>query len=497
MRNKITLLNVSSSIVMQIASFISAIVVPRIVLKYFGSNINGLIASISQFLNYIALVEGGITGVIAANLYRPLVEHDSQRLSSVLSTAKKIYFKIGIIFLCYSFTIACFYPLLIQTDLSKIFVFALTIVLSAGVFFQYMFSILYITLLNADKKIFIVSYTSTIIIIINLVLTVVLIEIYPNILFIKLGGAILFAFQPLVLSTYIKHHYQVNWNTMQDDELISQRWSGFAINIAYFIHSSTDITLLTLFVDLRTVSVYSIYSLIISKMSTILHSVATAFEPTIGQAYAKNDITELNKKMDLYEFIIFFSVGVIFTVMGMLISPFVIIYTSNINDTNYYRPGFGWLMVLAEAVYLLRLPHVSLAYSANQFKKITASAYIEAIINILFSIVLVNNFGLSGIAIGTVFAMSYRTIFHIDFTSKLVPSRKKNKYYGRLLKACIASFVSIFICVTFFPINQYTLFTWLGYATLYTVISSLVFLLTALFFFRSELIDIKDYIKQK
>ena len=86
-KNRVTLLNVAASLFMQIASVISALIVPRLILETFGSSTNGLVSSISQFLNYITLVEGGITGVISANLYKPLVDGDNKKLSSVLTTA--------------------------------------------------------------------------------------------------------------------------------------------------------------------------------------------------------------------------------------------------------------------------------------------------------------------------------------------------------------------------------------------------------------------------
>ena len=40
----------------------------------YGSDVNGLVSSITQFLGYIALVEGGVGGVIRAALYKPLAK---------------------------------------------------------------------------------------------------------------------------------------------------------------------------------------------------------------------------------------------------------------------------------------------------------------------------------------------------------------------------------------------------------------------------------------
>ena len=154
---------------------------------------------------------------------------------------------------------------------------------------------------------------------------------------------------------------------------------------------------------------------------------------SIGQAYAKNDIEELHQKLDLYEFIIFFSVGFLFTVTAMLIAPFVMIYTKGITDTDYYQPIFGAMLVVSEALYLLKYPHVTLSYVANKFKEITIPAYIEALINIIVSIVLVQKLGLIGVAIGTATGMLYRMLFHVYFTSRLIPGRRQRIFYIKLL----------------------------------------------------------------
>ena len=74
--NKVTLINVISSLLFQILTIINGFIIPRLILSYFGSDVNGLTTSISQFLTYISLIEGGITGVIMASLYKPLYEKD-------------------------------------------------------------------------------------------------------------------------------------------------------------------------------------------------------------------------------------------------------------------------------------------------------------------------------------------------------------------------------------------------------------------------------------
>ena len=496
MKNKITLLNIGTSLIMQIVSIISAFIIPRLILTTFGSSSNGLISSISQFLSYISLIEGGITGVILANLYKPLVLGDTKRLSSILVTAKYFYQKIGIIFLGYSIVIGFIYPLVIDTGYNYWYVFILVLILSISLMLEYMFSITYTTLLNADKKVYLISITHSVLTIINIILTLVVVKFYPDIIILKLANVLLFALKPLVYKIYIKKYFSINWKVLRDNDLIKQRWNGFAINVAFFIHTSTDITLLTIFSDLKSISVYSIYFLVVSKISVLLHSITSGFQPVIGQTYAINDKKNLNEKMDLYEFIIIFIVGILFTMTGLLITPFVMIYTKEIIDANYYQPIFSIFLVLSEAIYLLRIPHVSLAYSANKFKEITIPAYIETIINIVISIILIKRIGLVGIAIGTLCGMIYRGVFHVYFTSKLLPSRPQKNFYKKMIIVLIPCILNIFICIYFFPFTEYTIKTWIVHAIIYGLICIINYLIICVVFFKKELIFIRNYIKK-
>lgn len=141
MRGKATLLNIISGLLLQCCTLISGFVIPRIILTYFGSNVNGLVSSLNQFLSYITLVEGGISGVIIANLYKPLVDGDNDKLSSVMVTSDRFYKKIGCIFIVYSVALACLYPVIFKQEFSYLYVASLTIVLSINLLIQYMFSL--------------------------------------------------------------------------------------------------------------------------------------------------------------------------------------------------------------------------------------------------------------------------------------------------------------------------------------------------------------------
>ena len=115
-RSKKTLINTLSSLALQIVTAIYGLILPRLILSYFGSEINGTISSITQFRSYIVLLEAGVGGVVKAALYKPLAEKDEQKLSGILNATENFFKKIGITFILYLAVIAVVFPYITHTD---------------------------------------------------------------------------------------------------------------------------------------------------------------------------------------------------------------------------------------------------------------------------------------------------------------------------------------------------------------------------------------------
>ena len=493
-RNKVTLLNMSTGLLLQLCTVISGFILPRLILSYFGSDVNGLVTSLNQFLAYISLVEGGISGVIMANLYKPLVQQDDAKISAVMASANRFYKRVGFVFIIYALILAVVYPLIFNTGFSFLYVASLTLILSITKVIQYMFSLTMKTLLRADKKNYIVSLSQVVIVILNLILAYLSLKLYPDIHVLKLISCSLFVIQPILYSRYVRRHYAIDWKAKPDDKLIRERWNGFAINVAAFIHNSTDVTLLTIFTSLKTVSVYSVYALVSSGLKELVNACLTGIDNAVGHAYAKENWKELHQKLDLYEYIVFLLVTLLFTVGCLLITPFITIYTKGVTDADYYQPVFGYLLLLAEAIHLVKVPHLNLAYVANKFREITRPAFIESFLNIAVSIVLVQFMGLTGVAIGTVVGMSYRSAFHVYYTSKIIPDRPQRIFYTKLCIFAATALAAYFLCSTLIPFTSYTIGNWVLHGILYGIITGGCIGVVTLLCFRKELGYLLSYL---
>ena len=480
MKKSIQLINITTNIIQHVLLIVSGIIIPKIILSYFGSEVNGLISSINQFLSYITLVEGGVSSVIMASLYKPLVDHDEYKISMIIKTSNVFYRKIALIYLLYSVCFGLIYPLLVKSSFNYFYIFALIIILSFGLLIQYTMSLSLRNLLIADNKTYVVACTQIIVSVMNVVLAYLSIFIYPSIHLLKLLTAVSFLVWPIVFHIYVKKKYTLTKNVDVDNSLLKSRWNGFAINIAAFIHFSTDIVILTIFTNLTLVSVYSVYSLVTSGLRGVVIAVSNAVSPMVGKAYAKGDENKLIKMLETHETIINFAVFTLFTVSLLLITPFVNIYTNGINDANYNQPLFGIILILSEVIYLLKLPHTSLAYSANKFKELTIPCFIEAFINIVVSVICVLFIGLIGVAIGTLSAMLFRMIHELSFTKKIIPKYSAFNYLTRLVPAFLGSLVCLIFGLYVLPQCNGSLLNWIWHGFLYIFIEILFVLVFVL-----------------
>ena len=110
MRSKKALISMIVAFILQIVNIISGLIVPRMIIGTFGSSVNGLISSITQFLGYISLLQLGVGGVTRAALYKPLAYSNTEQISKVIKATDIFFKKIAILSGLYIGILALVYP---------------------------------------------------------------------------------------------------------------------------------------------------------------------------------------------------------------------------------------------------------------------------------------------------------------------------------------------------------------------------------------------------
>lgn len=479
--------NTVTSLLLQIITVLCGIILPRQILESYGSEVNGLVNSVTQFLSVISFLELGVGAVVQTALYQPLAENDTKKSSEIVASATRFFHHLGRIFLVYIAALMCVYPLLARQNFGWIYSAVLIAVMSISTIAQYYFGIVDRLLLLANQQGYI-HYTAQIVtLILNTMSCIFLIRLNISIHIVKLTTSFIYLLRPLVLRLYINHHYQIDRHIQYVGEPIRQKWNGIAQHIAAVVLDGTDIIVLTAFSSFSNVSIYSVYHFVVAGIKQLLMSLTNGIHALIGELWAKQDLLKLHKTFSWFEWTLHSVTVVVFGCAGVLILPFVSIYTYNICDANYLQPLFAMFIVLANAGHCLRLPYNTMILAAGHFKQTQSNYIIAAILNIVISVAAVRRWGLVGVAIGTLAAMAYQTVWMAYYNSRNLLYWPFKNFCKQLAVDGLTVLLAVPVC-RLLPLSAENYGQWVLCAIPVAVVWLVSALIVNLIFYREKLI---------
>ena len=486
MRTKNSILNVITGIILQFVIIFTGFVIPKIIIDNFGSSVNGLVTSITQFLGYISLLQAGFGMIVKSLLYKPIANKNKIEIHNILFASEKFFKKIAKIFLIYILILSIFYPLLVNDEFSFLYTFSLIIIISISIFAEYYFGMTFTLYLQSCQKSYIIALIQIITYILSVLVVIILVYFNFSIHVVKLISALIFVLRPLILNIYVKKKYKVDYKNCNEKYNIKNKWEGLTQHLAYTVNQSTDMVLLTIFRSLAEISVYSVYRMIASGIESIINAVANGISASFGDMIAKNELEKINSRFSIYETIYILICSILYSCAFVMIIPFIRLYTNNVTDINYVNYLFGYLVLISSFIFIFRAPYNELIKSAGLFKETRNFAILEAVINIILSLLLIKKFGLVGITIGTIVAVSIRTIDMVYKSNKLILHRDN---FSTIKKLLLSIFIMIFIfeLSKFLPLlNNSTYFNWIVNSIIIATISIFVVAFFSFILYKQE-----------
>ena len=148
----------------------------------------------------------------------------------------------------------------------------------------------YRILLQADQLNYIENILTSISCIIYTISTVYMIDHGFSLIDIKVSSAILSLIVMLCICRYADRRYKLNKFSKEETTPLSLRKDAAVHSVANIIHQNSDIVILTLTMDAKLVSVYTVYYFVVGQIKKILSSFVDAFESTFGNIWAKKEI---------------------------------------------------------------------------------------------------------------------------------------------------------------------------------------------------------------
>lgn len=480
MRSKLAMKNMVANLFLQVLVLISGIILPRFFMETYGSTVNGMITSVNQFLMYLGLAEAGIGTASVVALYAPLAHEQEGEVNSILSATRKFYNRSGSLFLVFVLLLAVVYPFFISGQLEQSMVRTMVLVLASSTLVDFFFLGKYRVLLTANQRGYVVAVIQSVGTVVNMAVSILLIYLEASVLIVKAVATGVYILRLLLVRIYVKKEYpNVDFHAEPKMDALNQRGAALLHQIVGIIVNNTDVVLLTILIgrgSLLEVSVYSSYNLVVTAVNTLLTSFSNGLTAGFGEVISKGEEDVLRENYSSYEYMYLVILFIVVVCMGVLIIPFIAVYTMNMTDVDYVRPLIGVLFTVIVLLQNIRIPGITIICAAGHYKETRYQAIIEAVINLVVSIALIQKLGMAGVLIGTVCSYGYRSLDVILYNSKYLVKGTGKRTFSRIGRNIFVVVVLVAVGIYVVPQNMTSFVSWFLYAVLSGAVSSFVLL---------------------
>ena len=399
----------------------------KVFLDNLGSEYLGINGLLTNILSMLSLVEGGIGASIIYNLYKPLAENNKGQIIALVQLYKKLYGILAIVIFILSIIMYMFLGTFIKDGTTVPFVGVVYFILVIKNVVSYLNAHKW-SLISADQKGYIIAKYNIIFNLVTTIAKIVVLQLTKNYILFLLIELAIFIVQNIYNGKIVSDRYQYI-NTKKKYKLDEEIKENLIINVkAIFLHNigsycvfGTDNLLISSFVGLTTVGLYSNYTMITNQLSSLLTPVINGIGESVGNLIATESSEKIYKIFNVTYLINFwiYSFSAIF--LYNLLEPFI----------NWWL-GEGLLLGNLEFIFILINFYLTGLRSTVNIFKSKAGIFVndkylpllESFINLASSIILVKYFGLAGIFIGTTIST---IVIPLWTQSKLVYNRVFDK----------------------------------------------------------------------
>ena len=404
MRINNSIKNIYISIVTQIVIVFLGFLSRKVFLDNLGSEYLGINGLLTNILSMLSLVEGGIGTSIVYNLYKPLAENNIEKITALVQLYKKLYGILAIVIFILSMIMYMFLGTFIKDGTTVPFVGVVYFIFVIKNIVSYLNAHKW-SLINADQKGYIIDKYNLIFNVITTIAKIVVLQVTKNyILFLSIE-LLIFIVQNIYNGKIVNDRYPYI-NTKKKNKVDEETRYNLITNVkAIFLHNigtycvfGTDNLLISSFVGLTTVGLYSNYTMITTQLSSLLTPVINGIGASVGNLIATESKEKTYQIFNVTYLINFWIYSFCVIFLYNLLEPFI----------NWWL-GEGLLLdKLTFLFILINFYLTGLRSTVNIFKSragiFTNDKYVpllESVINLVSSIILVRYFGLAGIFMGT------------------------------------------------------------------------------------------------
>lgn len=457
MRTKNVAYGSLATALMSVVTLIAGLIIPRQIILAFGSEINGISNSITQFISYFDLLEAGLAGSAIYALYKPLAEKDQHSINGILSASKQYYDRIALMYLGGVIIFSALFSLRSTEVLPALDVFFLSVAIGLGGVLQFSTMAKYRVLLTAAQKTYVVALATTASIVAKIVVVYVGLKVGSGIILIKLLIASTILVRSLILYIYVKKHFRdVDYKAEPAKDALQQRGDVLLLQVLGSVQRAFPTIAMTIMaVGYSTISIYTVYMSIIIGVRGILDVILNgSIYSTFGEVILLEQYDILHEALGKFEVLCYGVISVLFACLLVLFMPFIYLYSQGMTDANYIQPALAYFLVFSTFIAVIRHPLSAMIPAAGHYRKTRTPNIIQATIAVVLSLLLAKPFGLYGILYGFLISDLFYTIvilWYVPHRITKTSSMASLKKIGISIIAMIIPWITISKVISFIP----------------------------------------------
>jgi O-antigen/teichoic acid export membrane protein len=422
---------IKGSIVGILSQFITLVlkfIIRTYLIRVLGQEFIGLDSVIIDLVSMLSLSDLGISSAMLFKLYKPVISHDTNRIAELLSAYRIIFRGICVAIAVFGLIISCFLPWIIKgVSISWPVVYAAFYLQLTATVATYLVTEKRI-LLDADRMRHLSMSIDLIVYVIMGVLEIVALLIFHN----YLAYLVVALCQPILALLLIQRLFKQKFPDIQIPkhfnrsdviDLFHDAKEVFGNKIAGYVYSSTDNIVISVFMNTAIVGLLSNYRYIANALKSLVNSAMSAMQPLVGNFLNSNESHgRAFEILQRYTFLRYLMVGACIVPVITVGNDFVRIWTGS----QHYVLSIlvPLLMMIDFYCGAMAGPLGEYLLGLGYFKTSRQIAVVNALVNIVLSILCVLKWGYIGVLIGTAvsqvitWGLDVNALFKLIFTDK-------------------------------------------------------------------------------
>lgn len=447
-----SLKNTVVSLGIQVGTILMNFISRTVLIQTLGEQYLGINGLFSNILTMLSLVELGVGSALIYLMYKPMAENDEERLGMLMSAYAKIYTFIGIIILAIGVVLTPFLGFFMKEspDIENLTLIYILYVLNVAVtyFFSYRASII-----NVAQKNYIVNLIKFKFTVIQYVLQIAVLIIFKNyvlyyvcaVIFTVLGNWAVYL-KAGKMFPFIKVPAKGRLEKSEKNKIKKNIFAMSFHRLGTFIVFGTDNLIISKFVGIVEVGLYSNYTMVTNALTTAINLLFTSITASIGNLVNHE---EKEKSYTIFKNVFFANNWIVVfccVCLYVLFNPFIRLWVGE----KYTFDN----IVVAVIVFNFYLTHIRLP--ANVFKEAAGlfwndryKSIVESIVNLVFSLFLVGKWGILGVFVGTTIS-TLTVCFWVEPYVLYKHYFKRNvlEYFQMFIKYLVVGLLSVALILT-------------------------------------------------